>query len=197
MKESILNAMAAEELSTGAQPGSLTPAVVERLFAEHNRALIRFLRTRVRSDQEARDVAQEAYVRLLQLDQPGTVNFLRAYLFRTALNIATDRARAEAIRHVAHQDPVFDEPATEVDPERATSARQQLRIVQESLDELPEKARSAFLLHRVSDLKVGDVAAQLGISDRMVRKHIVRVLVHLRIRMDEFGKSPSVEDGDE
>src|SRR5690242_21867578 len=94
----------------------LTPQAVERLFAEHNRALIRFLRTRVRSDQEARDVAQEAYVRLLQLDQVQTVSFLRAYLFRIALNIATDRIRAEAIRYNAHQDPVFDLEDVEPDP---------------------------------------------------------------------------------
>ena len=77
-------------------PEPLTPAVVERLFAEHNRSLIRFLRTRLKSDQEAKDVAQEAYVRLLQIDQPGTVSFLRADLFRTAVNIATDRMRGRA-----------------------------------------------------------------------------------------------------
>src|SRR5260221_14119351 len=117
----------------------LTPAAVERLFAEHNRSLIRFLRTRLKSDQEAKDVAQEAYVRLLQIDQPGTVSFLRAYLFRTALNIATDRARAASIRHLAHQDPVFDDVATEPDPERTASAREQLRLVDESLAELPTK----------------------------------------------------------
>src|SRR5215831_11895053 len=75
----------ADEANAARVPDRLSPETVERLFAEHNRALIRFLRTRVRSDQEARDVAQEAYVRLLQIDQPGTISFLRAYLFRTAL----------------------------------------------------------------------------------------------------------------
>ena len=162
----------------------LTPDAVERLFAEHNRSLIRFLRTRLRSDQEARDVAQEAYVRLLQIDQPGTVSFLRAYLFRTALNIATDRARAATIRLLAHQDPVFDDVATEPDPERMASAREQLRLVDQSLAELPTKPRLAFLWHRVSDMKIEDVAERLGVSDRMVRKYIVQALVHVRMRLD-------------
>ena len=94
-------------------------------------------------------VAQEAYVRLLQIDQPGTVSFLRAYLFRTALNIATDRARAASIRHLAHQDPVFDDVATEPDPERTASARQQLRLVDESLAELPTKPRQHALTGRM------------------------------------------------
>ena len=68
-------------------------AVIERLFREHNEALIRFLRGRVGSRNEALEVAQEAYVRLLSLDQPGAVSYLRAFLFKTAANIAIDRRR--------------------------------------------------------------------------------------------------------
>jgi RNA polymerase sigma-70 factor (ECF subfamily) len=167
-------------------PERLTPQAVERLFAEHNRALIRFLRTRVRSEHEARDVAQEAYVRLLQLDQVQTVSFLRAYLFRIALNIATDRIRAEAIRNHAHQDPIFDADVVEPDPERKSLAREQLRLLDECLEELPPKARLAFLWHRVSEMKVDEIAARLGVSDRMVRKYQVQAVLHLRARMDAF-----------
>ncbi|HEY0339863.1 MAG TPA: sigma factor, partial [Steroidobacteraceae bacterium] len=72
-------------------------ALVDRLFREHNEALIRFLTVRVRSPQEARDVAQEAYVRLLSLDEPGAVSYLRAFLFKTAANIAVDRRRREVV----------------------------------------------------------------------------------------------------
>ena len=68
-------------------------SVVERLFREHNEALIRFLRGRVGSHNEALEVAQEAYVRLLSLDEPGAVSYLRAFLFKTAANIAIDRRR--------------------------------------------------------------------------------------------------------
>ena len=52
--------------------------------------------TRLRDEHEAKEVAQEAYVRLLQLDRPGAVSFLRSYLFKTAANIAIDRARQRA-----------------------------------------------------------------------------------------------------
>src|SRR5579863_2812073 len=73
-------------------------AVIERLFREHNEALVRFLRTRVGSLSEALEIAQEAYVRLLSLDEPGAVSYLRAFLFKTAANIAIDRRR----RHLTH-----------------------------------------------------------------------------------------------
>src|SRR3569833_3418857 len=71
--------------------------LVSRLFQEHNRALVRKQTARLHCEQEARDVAQEAYVRLLQLEEPGAVSFLKAYLFRIASNLAVDRIRQRAV----------------------------------------------------------------------------------------------------
>jgi DNA-directed RNA polymerase specialized sigma24 family protein len=71
---------------------------VAALFREHNSALVSFLRARLRSEQDAREAAQEAYVKLLQLDCPGAVSFLRSYLFRIAANVATDRLRQRQVR---------------------------------------------------------------------------------------------------
>src|ERR1700743_3922041 len=82
--------------------------VVERLFREHNEALIRFLRGRVGSHNEALEVAQEAYVRLLSLDQPGAVSYLRAFLFQTANNLALDRLRRDQVHSRATAQPLFN-----------------------------------------------------------------------------------------
>src|SRR5690349_21679683 len=45
-----------------------------KLFEAHNRKLVSFLARRLGNEAEAREVAQEAYVRVLQLDQPGAVS---------------------------------------------------------------------------------------------------------------------------
>ena len=63
-------------------PILLMQGLVGRLFREHNRSLVSYLAMRLRSVQEAKEVAQEAYVRVLQLQEPGAVSFLRAYLFK-------------------------------------------------------------------------------------------------------------------
>src|SRR5580658_5486126 len=70
---------------------------IDHLFREHNDALVRFLSARLGSYQDAREVAQEAYVRLLNLDRPGAVNFLRALLYKTAANLAIDRLRHQRL----------------------------------------------------------------------------------------------------
>src|SRR5882724_1316303 len=66
---------------------------IDQIFREHNHSLLRFLAGRLASEQDAKEVAQEAYVRLLQLDRPEGVSFLKAFLFKTAANLAIDRVR--------------------------------------------------------------------------------------------------------
>src|SRR5688572_5593177 len=101
-------------------------ALVERLFREHNEALVRFIFARVRSYQVAREVAQEAYVRLLSLDEPGAVSYLRAFLFKTAANLAVDRLRSDESQARAAELPFFQDLQEHRSPERQVSSAQTL-----------------------------------------------------------------------
>jgi RNA polymerase sigma factor (sigma-70 family) len=156
-----------------------------RLFSEHNASLVQLLRAKLRSEQEARDVAQEAYVRLLQLDRLGTVSYLRAYLFRTALNLATDRIRNHAMRGAAHRDPIFDPGVNELSPEKAVVAADELRVIEKALASLAPKARYAFLLYRVAGLDIEEVIERVGVGERMVRNYIADALVCCREAINE------------
>lgn len=165
--------------------------VVERLFREHNEALIRFLRPRVGSRQEAIDVAQEAYVRMLSLDEPGAVSYLRTFLFRTAANIAIDRQR----RHQAHER-ATDQPQVQTGPELRTPERrvageQVLARLESLVAALPPKCRQSFIWHQIHGLAAATVAQRLGITESMVRKYVVRALLHCRERMDLEELEPS------
>ena len=158
---------------------SASTSNVEKLFREHNDMLLRFLRARLGSDADARDAAQEAYVRLLQLDEQDQPSFLRAYLYRIAANVATDALRRRRTRGAT----VVEEPADAPDPamqERALEARQQLGIVEAALGQLPARCREAFLLSRDEGWSTGRISARLGVSDRMVRMYLVRALEHVQ-----------------
>jgi RNA polymerase sigma factor (sigma-70 family) len=133
--------------ATDAEPDAASEsreALVARLFREHNQALVRFLLTRVDSEQEARDVAQEAYVRMLQLDSHGAVSFLSAYLFKTASNIAIDRMRERSVRRRMDGE-LGHEPPLEASPHAVLQAREQLELIDRFVGELPPKCRKAFL----------------------------------------------------
>jgi RNA polymerase sigma-70 factor (ECF subfamily) len=162
---------------------------VSRLFQEHNRSLVGFLRARLRNEQEARDVAQEAYVRLLQLYQPGAVSFLRAYLFRIAQNLAVDLIRQRSNRTRLDSAVLSAEMSEECSAERKAIAEQELRLLQTAVSEMPPKCQRAFQLHKIEDRPLAEVAEMMGVTDRMVRKYLARVLVYVRLRRERVSVS--------
>ena len=160
---------------------------VERLFREHNAALLRFIWAKIGSEQEAREIAQEAYVHLLQLHQPVAISYLRAFLFKTAANLAIDRLRQRGRRlHVTAMADV-DFAVFELTPERQLSGEQAMTDFRAAVAQLPPKCRQAFLLHRVHDIQINEVAERMGIGACMVRRYIARALEYVRQRLDAAG----------
>ena len=156
---------------------------IDQIFREHNQLLLKFLAARLGSEQDAKEVAQEAYVRLLQLDNPAGVSFLKAFLFKTAANIAIDRVRRrQAVDSRSHY---FAEFLFEESPELSTSAAQDAEVTASALDELPDHWRAAFLLSRLDGLGTDEIAARMGVTDRAIRKYLVKTLMHLRLRLQE------------
>lgn len=168
--------------------GAAHAAQVARLFSEHNRTLIAFLSSRLDSIAEAQEVAQEAYVRLLRLEHPEQVGFLRAYLFRIASNLAVDRLRQRNARaDTAQEEPLvdlFEEWLAAPLPERRALAADRLRLVREALRELPRKTSAAFVMHAIEGRGFDAIAQAMQLSERMVRYHVARAMAHCRERLD-------------
>ena len=72
--------------------------LVVEFYQQQHQALISFLKSRLGSMQEACDVAQETYERLLSNDKTPVINNPRAFVFRVANNLAIDRIRQRKIR---------------------------------------------------------------------------------------------------
>ncbi len=157
--------------------------VVEHVFRKHNEALLIFLRVRLSSEQEARDVAQEVYVKLLQLEKPQEINVIRAYLFRTAANMAIDYRRRQSTRHkVADELVVMDEQAMP-GQERVLAARQELEAVKNAVASLPPKCRQAFILSR-NGWANPRIAKYMNVTSRSIRNYISTALDHIEERLE-------------
>lgn len=163
-------------------------AVIEQLFREHNQLLIRFLEARVENCQEAKDLAQEAYVRLLELERPDTIGFLRAYLFRIAGNLAIDRLRSRGARHRGDVLDFFVDNEHSDRVEQEVVAAEQASRFWESLHELPRRYRQAVVMNRIQDLSTQVIAASMGKTDRTVRRYIADALTYCRLRL--LGQTP-------
>ena len=163
--------------------GESRAQLVARLFREHNDSLVGFLAARLRSRQEALEVAQEAYVRMLSLDESNAVSFLRAFLFKTAANIAIDRIRSRDRRQQLHESSLFDFRETPT-PERSLVGEQEVAIIERVLAGLPPKCRRAFLLNRVHGLEPAEIARQMEVAERTVRHYILQALLQCRTALD-------------
>src|ERR1044072_4960111 len=164
--------------------GSSHAQRISRLFSEHNDALIQFLATRLRSVQEAKEGAQEAYVRLLSLEDSGAVSFRRAFLFKTAANLAVDRIRSRNRQRQALDAGLCDENRETPTPDREAASAPEVEIVRRLVGELAPESRRAFLLHRVHGAEFSEIAKEMGLSERMVRHYVLRAVLYCRAGLD-------------
>lgn len=156
---------------------------IAELFEAHNRSLVRFLTYRLKSSQEAKEVAQEAYVRMLQLDALSGVSYLRAFLFRTAANLATDRLKSASRRGRIDQLEFFDAPDLAPSAEASVEVEQELTALSRAIEELSPKTRYAFIMNRCYGYELSEVARLMNLSERMVRIYVERALVFCRERL--------------
>jgi RNA polymerase sigma-70 factor (ECF subfamily) len=157
-----------------------------QLFRECNEALHSFLVARLGNEDDAQEVAQEAFARLLQFDRQDTLSFPRAYLFKTAVNIATDRMRQRGTR--ARLDEFDIEGAAEridsASPDRRALAAEEVDLIERALEELPSKYRRAFLLRRFEGWTTEKIAKELFEKKRMVRNYVARTAIYCQLRIE-------------
>lgn len=158
------------------------------LHRSHRFSLERFFRRRapdLQSDSD--DLVQEVFLRIAQRKSGEDIENPRHYMFRTAAHVLTDFRRRRSTRmadaHIEFQE--YDSQVDEVSsPERVYTSRQELAQVGMALEELGEKVRVAFVLHRFEDLTYREIAVRMGVSVSSVEKYIMQALVHLTERLE-------------
>jgi RNA polymerase sigma-70 factor (ECF subfamily) len=163
------------------------------LLAERfRRPLMSFFLRRVREAQDAEDLTQEVFLRLMRRDETVPVDNPEIYVFRIAANLLRDRARRAASRRASEHTSLEDlveatmeartiEAALLEDrgPERVLLSQEALMEVVRALDELGPVTRDIFLLVRLEKMKHRDIAAAYGMAVSTVEKHVARGSVHL------------------
>ncbi len=154
---------------------------IDDLFRQQATPLVKYLTARFRNPEEAKEVAQEAWVRMYRLDHPEELDNAKAFLFQTASNLSIDRIRRATLERKHMQQ--ADEATQSV--EDTVQAQQAIDTVQQALTELPSKCRQAFTLHRHTGLSYPEIAAQLDVSTSMVEKYIIQALKHFRNKLEQ------------
>jgi RNA polymerase sigma factor (sigma-70 family) len=145
---------------------------------------VRFLTVRTGSVEDAKEIVQEAYAKMLALDRPGTISFLAGYLWRIAVNLAIDRRRQRALHERFRRSALLPVEKQEASAESRADARERLAIVERAIGNLPARCLEAFVLHVLRGLTFDEVGREMAISGRMAKKHVARALEYLQTCLD-------------
>lgn len=141
--------------------------------------LLRYVRRRGASKEDAEDVIQEAYLRLLRYAAEHEVESEERLLATTAKNLALDSIRRRRARDkTAVEYAVIAATAQNwPTPDEEIYSQQRLHSLQDALALLPERCREILLLHRIDNLTYSEIALHFGISASAVEKHIARAFL--------------------
>lgn len=152
------------------------------LYRTHRGALVDYANGIVRDRACAEDVVQEAWERIQAVERGRTLAEPLRYFYRIVRNLAIDGLRGQkrdVERHGAELADISEVLADEAPtPEAEAVARDELRIVLESMDELSERSRTALILHTVEGKKLREVAEHLGLKIPYTHQLIAEAKLH-------------------
>lgn len=155
-----------------------SPTLFDLLFRRHGRELLVFASQRAGDDAE--DLVQDAYLRLLQHEDPLTIGNPRAYLYKVTANAAVDHRRKQRVRESSAEylDDFDALPSHLPTPETEAETALQLQHCRTALEQLPDIQRHVFLLHRIDGWSHAEIAEALKIPRRTVERHCAKALAH-------------------
>ena len=152
----------------------------QAVFSRVRAALMR----RGRSEQDADDLVQEAWIRLACYERDRDVAQPEAFLMRAALNLSIDAHRSRA----SHGEEVLLEDVDVVDATPSAEAvllgRERMARLSVGLGRLNDKTCAIFLAHRIDGMSYQQIAHHHGLSVSSVEKHIAKAMLLLTSWME-------------
>ncbi len=165
--------------SAAAESVDISQRWILSAMREHGPALLTMLWRFLGNEQDALDAYQDTFVHLAQHEHGQKVENPRAFMFRTAANVAISRLRRKRLHETACQEMAQRPAAQSAD----LSGELDARMLQESLrlhiSRLPETLRNAVMLKDLAEMPYEQVAKVMGTSvaaARVYRFRAVRLL---------------------
>lgn len=160
------------------------------LVDRHQAGLVRFARGMVHNEDDARDLAQETFVRAYQhLDRFDARRRFSVWLYGIASHVCLDWLRRRKRRDVL--DLRVDLPDTGPSPEMLAIQGEMAEKVRGAVGDLPLGYRELVLLHYGEGFSCAEAGAALGISHGAARVRLFRAREQLRQKLGSLIVEPA------
>lgn len=168
-------------MSISTPTGSERPdhAHFSQLYSDHHGWLFRWLQRKLGCIDQAENLTQDTFCRLLTFNGLLQIEEPRAFLTTTASRLIIDNARRKQVEQRYLEMYFFYHGDEQLAPsaEELTLITEALTLINRMLEGLPAKCQQAFLMNRLDGLRHAEIAEQLDISRHTVKKYIARAMV--------------------
>lgn len=159
------------------------PAALEILIGAYYAILCRFAEKYLPDASLAEDVVQESFIKLWKSGKSfATTGALKAYLYTITRNGCLDLVRSRSRLHNRHQQVAADHELATEPILSAIIRAESLAMIYQVVNDMPEKMQQVFYLSYEEGLSVSEIAVQLGMNLKAVKKQKYKALVALRSR---------------
>jgi len=156
----------------------------DHLFNYYNQRLYFFAKSILKNKEDAHDIVQEVFLRVWRnRDTLDPHSSFKSFLFTVSYNIIVDTLRKriseQSFRDELIKNAIIDESSADKD----LSYNELNSIYQEAINELPDKRKEIYRLHRFDNLSYQEIADKLNISINTVRNQMAHAISYLRGRI--------------
>lgn len=151
-------------------------------YSQHRDEMVNFIAVRIADADEAKDMVQDLFLRLLRRQQLVTPQTMNSLVYTMAHHAIADYYRRRRVRedyehYLRRRDDVGE-------IESIISARQLMERMERSLSRLPEASGRIYRLHIYDGLQVSDIAQQLSLPYKQVENRLgqARKMVRRQLR---------------
>lgn len=153
------------------------PASIDAIYREHHGWLLGWFRRRLGGASCAADLAHDTFVRLMVSRDSLVLHEPRAFLRTLAHGVVVNHWRRQDVERAWLEAVALLPEPLAPSPEEQLLALEALCRIDAMLDRLNPKARTAFLLSQLDGLGYAEIAVQLKVSERMVKKYMAQAML--------------------
>jgi RNA polymerase sigma factor, sigma-70 family len=136
---------------------------------------------------EAEDIVQETLIKVWnKRDTWDQIDNIEAFCFTVCRNLSLDSIKRHDNQNKTLDDKGGDHIDLSNDPSRQTIVNDQMNMVRQIVDSLPEKQRSCIQLRDFEGKTYKDIALVLGISEEQVKVNIFRGRQTIKQRFEKL-----------